>query len=105
MYGIMLGFILGGALSGLIYSYRLYYYVFFDLKKGKKYIYIHSNRNDLKSIFYSNTTLAANFAIASLIIVGYIISIYMYTSIFTKTSLSEAFDIISINSSSFYNLN
>lgn len=105
IYGIMLGFILGGALSGLIYSYRLYYYVFFDLKKGKKYIYVHSNRNDLKSIFYSNTTLAANFAISSLIIVGYVISTYMYISIFIKTSLSEAFDIVSITSSSFYNLN
>jgi hypothetical protein len=100
----MLGFVLGGALTGLVYSYRLYYYVFFDLKKAKKYIYIHSNRNDLKSIFYSNTTLASNLAISFLIILGYFICIFMYIIIFSKVSVSEAFDIVSVYSSSQYNL-
>jgi hypothetical protein len=104
IYALMLGFVLGGALTGLIYSYRLYYYVFFDLKKAKKYIYIHSNRNDLKSVFYSNTTLASNLAISTLIILGYFICIFMYIIIFSKVSISEAFDVISVYSSSQYNL-
>lgn len=104
IYALMLGFVLGGALTGLIYSYRLYYYVFFDLKKAKKYVYIHSNRTDLKSIFYSNTTVASNIAISILILLGYLICIFMYVIIFSKISISEAFDIVSIHSSSQYNL-
>jgi len=104
IYAIMLGFVLGGALTGLIYSYRLYYYVFFDLKKAKKYVYIHSNRKDLKSIFYSNTTLASNLAISTLIFLGYSICIFMYIIIFSKTSISEAFDIVSVYSSNQYSL-
>jgi len=104
-YLIVLGFVLGGAISGLIYSYRLYYYVFFDLKKGKKYIYMHTNRLDLKSIFYSNTTLASNCAISGLIIVGYCISTYVYIVIFSKNTISESLDIVSITPSSYLNLN
>lgn len=105
LYAPLLAFVLGGALTGLVYSYRLYFYVFFDLKKAKKYIYTHSNRKSLKSIFYSNTTLAANLAISTLIILGYIICIFMYLILFTKGSIVEAFDIISLQSSSNLSLN
>jgi NADH:ubiquinone oxidoreductase subunit 5 (subunit L)/multisubunit Na+/H+ antiporter MnhA subunit len=105
IYYIMLGFVLGGAISGLIYSYRLYYYVFFDLKKGKKYIYSHTNRQDLKSLLYSNTTLASNCAISGLIIIGYCISTYVYIVIFSKFSISESLDIVSVIPSSYLNLN
>jgi len=38
LYFIFLN-ILGGAVYGLIYSYRLFYFVFFDFKKSKKIIY------------------------------------------------------------------
>jgi NADH:ubiquinone oxidoreductase subunit 5 (subunit L)/multisubunit Na+/H+ antiporter MnhA subunit len=40
-------FILGGAISGLFYSSRIYYSVFFDFKKGKKYMFNHTNRSYL----------------------------------------------------------
>ena len=104
-YYIIIGFIIGAALSGLIYSFRLYYYVFFDFKKGKKYIYVHSNRANLKSIFYSNTTLASNFSITTLILLGYVICIYLYFIFFSKFSIAESIDIVSIIPSNIYNIN
>jgi len=76
--GATVFFIVTAAVAGLLYSTKLYFYIFFDLKKGKKYIYEHTNQKSLKSIHYSNTTMAANLAIISLITVGYIISIYLY---------------------------
>jgi NADH-quinone oxidoreductase subunit L len=104
VFYVMLGFVIAGALTGLIYSFRLYYYVFFDFKKGKKYLYVHSNRKTFKSLFYSNTSLASNIAISGLIVVGYLISIYLYIIIFSKFSISEAFDNVTSKGSSFYNL-
>lgn len=68
--------VVGGALCGIIYSYRLFYYVFFDFKKAKKAIYYASTRKLLQSIFYSNTTLASNLSICLLMLVSYIISLY-----------------------------
>jgi NADH:ubiquinone oxidoreductase subunit 5 (subunit L)/multisubunit Na+/H+ antiporter MnhA subunit len=104
-YYLVIGFIVIAALAGLVYSFRLYYYVFFDIKKGRKFVYSHSNRNDIKSIFYANTTIASNIAIFSLICAGYTLCTYLYFLIFTKVSISEAFDVISTNSPLFFNLN
>ena len=104
-YYCILGFLIVGALAGLFYSFRLYYYVFFDIKKGKKYIYNHSNRLNLKSIFYSNTTIASNLAISLLIISGYLICIYVNFLILNKQMFSEALDVVSVQSSSYFNLN
>src|SRR4051812_38291527 len=59
--------ILFGAISGLFYSYRLFYNVFFDFKKSKKILYNQSNRYLLNSVFYSNTSLASNISIMFLI--------------------------------------
>jgi NADH:ubiquinone oxidoreductase subunit 5 (subunit L)/multisubunit Na+/H+ antiporter MnhA subunit len=73
-------FIVTAAVAGLAYSTKLYFYIFFDLKKGKKYMYEHTNQYSLKSDEYSNTTLAANTAIIGLITIGYIVSIYIYVN-------------------------
>lgn len=89
--------ILGGAVSGLIYSYRLFYYVFFDFKKGKKIIYNQSNRKVLKSFFYTNTTLASNISIFFLIFFSYLISLYMFNIFLNSSSLSESLNIHSLN--------
>ena len=97
--------ILGGAVFGLIYSYRLFYYVFFDFKKAKKCIYISSSRKNLKSIFYTNTTLASNLSIFFLIVVAYIISIYMFSIFLNSSSLGEGLNIYSINSSQYSEFN
>jgi len=67
-----------GMFSSLIYSYRLYYYIFFDTKKAKKAIYLTASKLNLKSKFYSNTTLASSIAITSLLIISCVIIMYMY---------------------------
>jgi NADH-quinone oxidoreductase subunit L len=48
-----------GALTGLFYSSRLFYSVYFDFKKARKSIYSSANRNTLASKNYSNTVKAA----------------------------------------------
>jgi hypothetical protein len=97
--------ILGGAVFGLIYSYRLFYYVFFDFKKAKKIIYNQSNRSNLKSIFYTNTTLASNISITLLIIVAYCTSIYMFSIFLNSSSLGEGLDIYSVHPSQYTEFN
>lgn len=67
------------AVTGLFYSYRIVYYVFFDVKKGKKALYLTANRNLLKSVYYTNTTLASNFSILSLVVVAYVFITYFFT--------------------------
>jgi NADH:ubiquinone oxidoreductase subunit 2 (subunit N) len=104
-YLIISGFVILASLAGIIYCYRLYYYIFYDLRKAKKYVYEHANREDQKSIFYTVTTTASNIAILSLIVVGYMFLIYMYVTLFTKTPITESFDIVSVLPSSFKNLN
>jgi len=93
------------AVFGLFYSYRLFYYVFFDFKKAKKIIYLQSNRTVLNSVYYTNTTLAANIAISLLIIVSYITSIYMFNLFLNKSSLGEGLNIYSIYSAQYEEFN
>ena len=97
--------ILGGAVFGLIYSYRLFYYVFFDFKKAKKIIYNQSNRFSLKSNLYTNTTLASNISISILIIVAYITSIYMFSIFLNSSSLGEGLDIYTVHPSQYSEFN
>jgi NADH-quinone oxidoreductase subunit L len=73
-----------GALTGLFYSYRLFYNVFFDFKKSKKKQYTYYNPKNLNSIHYSNTTVASTLAIISLIIVAYVVSLYLTYTYITK---------------------
>lgn len=92
-----------GALSGLFYSHRLFYYVFFDFKKGKKSVYKHLNRNNLYSKYYSNTSLASNISILLLLITSYIISFYIYLNFFNLNfNFSDYFN--TLNYSNYYNL-
>jgi len=93
------------AVFGLFYSYRLFYYVFFDFKKSKKIIYLQANRKNLNSFYYSNSTLASNIAISLLIIVSYITSIYMFNLFLNKSSLGEGLNIYSIYSSQYEEFN
>lgn len=80
LYYLSWSFLSIGAVIGLFYSFRLYYYTFFDVKKGKKIHYFQSSRLILKSVHYSNSSLAGNLAISSLFILAYFISIYMFNT-------------------------
>lgn len=66
-----------GAFTGLFYSYRLFYSVFFDFKKGKKKLYSQASELNLKSKFYSNTALLGNLSIIGLLITSYVVSLYL----------------------------
>ncbi len=94
--------VLGGAVFGIIYSYKFFYYVFFDIKKSKKIIYTQANRSVLKSHYYSNTSLAANIAISSLITVSYMVSMYLLSIFLNHTSIGEGLDIYSIYNTLYY---
>jgi len=94
-----------GAVSGLFYSYRLFYNVFFDFKKSKKILYNQSNRFVLNSFYYSNTSLASNIAISLLILLSYIISLYLFNIFLNYSSLGEGLNIYSLNSTHYEEFN
>lgn len=81
-----------GALSGLFYSYRIFYYVFFDFKKGRKQVYSSLNRQNLFSFYYSNTSLLSNASILSLIIVSYVVSSYLFFILLSENHLLVDFN-------------
>lgn len=91
-----------GMFSGLIYSYRLYYYVFFDVKKAKKTIYTSASKLNLRSKFYSNTTLASCFAITSLLVISLSVITYMYLSFFWFYDVNNTQSLWSFNSKTHY---
>jgi len=76
IYYIILINCLFGAFTGLFYSYRLFFNVFFDFKKAKKKLYSQSSCKKLNSKFYSNTTILGNLAIVGLLFVSYVLSLY-----------------------------
>ena len=77
LYYIILANCLLGAFTGIFYSYRLFYNVFFDFRKGKKKLYNQASTLNLNSKFYSNTALLGNIAIIGLLVSSYVISIYL----------------------------
>jgi NADH-quinone oxidoreductase subunit L len=90
MYPIIFSSLILGAIAGVFYSYRLFYSIFFDTKKGKKAIYLHASRVILNSKFYSNTSLASNISIFLLVIISYTVTLYLYcTTLNNYYSLSD----------------
>ena len=57
--------------TGVLYSYKIVYYAFFDVKKGRKSLYSGANRNPLCSQYYSNSTLASLLSIVLLTLTAY----------------------------------
>lgn len=86
------------ALTGIFYSSRLLFYVFFDFKKSKKNLYLYYSSNFLNSRFYSNTSLASNIIISLIFFISYFIG-YFFLNYYL--SLNYTFS----NFFSFYNIN
>ena len=103
LYYFVIFNVLIGAIAGLFYSHRLFYYVFFDFKKGKKAVYKYINRNNLYSVYYSNTSLASNCAILSLVFVSYVISFYLLINL-CNINLSFSDYGNNLNYSNYFNL-
>lgn len=73
------------ALTGLGYSYRIIFYVFFDIKKARKSVYLMNSNDQFKSDYFSNSNIGGSLAIFFLLITSYIISIVYYFNL--KNSL------------------
>ena len=91
-----------GSLSGLFYSYRIFFYVFFDFKKSNKLIYKNLNKKYYFSYFYTNTSLLSNASIFFLVVASYIISFYILFLFFNKISFFSDFSNFSFNTN-YYN--
>lgn len=59
--------------TGLMYSYKILYYVFFDIKRGRRSLYATANRDILESRHYSNSNPAAVLSIVLLLLASYAI--------------------------------
>jgi NADH:ubiquinone oxidoreductase subunit 5 (subunit L)/multisubunit Na+/H+ antiporter MnhA subunit len=90
------------ATAGVYYSYRLFYSVFFDVKKGKKTIYYQASRINLNSTFYSNTSLASNISISILVFVSYFVILYLYDIILNKYYMLSDFKTLYISNALSY---
>lgn len=99
LYYFILVNCLFGAFTGLFYSYRLFFNVFFDFKKAKKKLYLQSLSSNLNSKFYSNTTILGNLSIIGLLIVSYIVSLYLLYSYSNKDLIFSNFSSYLIYSS------
>jgi NADH:ubiquinone oxidoreductase subunit 5 (subunit L)/multisubunit Na+/H+ antiporter MnhA subunit len=69
-----------GALTGLYYSSRLFFYVFFDFKKSKKNLYLYYSTLNLNSKFYSNSSLSSNLAISLIFLFSYLLGFFFLNS-------------------------
>lgn len=95
LYYFILINLIFGALTGLFYCSRLFFFVFFDFKKSRSSIYYGYSRQNFNSIFYSNTTFLSNFAILGLFFFAYIFSFYLLhiylNSLLNYSDLNELF--------------
>lgn len=92
-YIVVLTFSLMGALTGIFYSYRFFFHVFFDFKKASRVIYYQAQRSALNSKYYSNTSLASNISILGLFVISYLVSIVLFQNlIYSQASNSEFFN-------------
>lgn len=73
-FNFVITMLVSGALTSIIYCSRLFFNIFFDIKKANKRVYMINNRKELSSVHYSNSTRAATYSITALIIVAYISS-------------------------------
>lgn len=93
------------AFTGLYYSFRLIYYVFFDFKKNKISLYFNYNSKSILSFFFSNSNLGSIISIFCLFFFAYILSIYFLNIYLSNNNFfSDNLSIIEYSSIFFYNL-
>ena len=95
-------FALFGALTGLFYSFRIFFFSFFDFKKSKKQLYLNYNSKILNSNFFSNSTLFSSFSIFSIFFFSYLINFIFLNKFFSNSfSFSDFLNFNFINSNFF----
>jgi NADH:ubiquinone oxidoreductase subunit 5 (subunit L)/multisubunit Na+/H+ antiporter MnhA subunit len=88
-----------GALTGLYYSSRLFFYVFFDFKKSKKNLYLYYSTLNLNSKFYSNSSLSSNLAISLIFLFSYLLGFFFLNSYMSfNFTFSTFFSYTNLNS-------
>lgn len=76
--------------TGVLYSYKIIYYAFFDIKRARKSVYSGANRNPLCSQYYSNSTLASLISIVLLTLVAYVlVALLIYHLVVLKNLLVD----------------
>ena len=83
LYYITFTNLIFGALTGLFYCSKIFFNVFFDIKRSKKIVYMQNHNLNFKNyktdwVYFSATTIASNFAICSLIIIAYFLNLYIF---------------------------
>lgn len=72
--------------TGLMYSYKILYYVFFDTKRGRLSLYAPLSRKDLDSKHYSNANPAALCSIVALAFAAYaVLLVLLYHLVWSKS--------------------
>jgi NADH:ubiquinone oxidoreductase subunit 5 (subunit L)/multisubunit Na+/H+ antiporter MnhA subunit len=89
-YFILINLIMG-AFCGIFYSYRLFYNVFFDFKKGYKSLYNSYNRKILNSKYYTNSTFSLIFSVFGIFFISYFISFKLFNLFLSKNFLFSDF--------------
>lgn len=90
-----MAFLFLAALSGIFYSFKIIFYVFFDTKKNYKSVYLSYNTSTFFSRYYTNSTLAGLSAILFLNIAGYFLSYILINKLILK-------NLSLLNTSNFY---
>ena len=90
------------SLSGIFYSSRLFYSVFFDIKKAKKVIFIQATNKILNSKYYSNSSIITNWTIILMLLTSYIIIIFLYNLNLSSVYLISDLKTNTINNSYTY---
>lgn len=94
------------ALTGLYYSFRLIFYIFFDFKKNKNFLYNSINSFNLNSKFKSNSNFGAFFAIFFLFLISYLIGIFILNIFLSKNKyFSENSSFLEVSSIFIFLLN
>ena len=100
LYYIVLTLCTLASFSGVFYSYRLFYSVFFDFKKSRKQLYAHVLDKNLVSKHYSQVTFASIVSIVGLMGVAYLICflfLYYFSSFSSHTSDLQIYAITNLH--------
>lgn len=66
------------AVTGLLYTFKIFYYVFFDFKKARYSIYLDSSLDEADRRYATNATLGVIYSISLLVITSYCILLILF---------------------------
>lgn len=84
--------IIFAAISGLIYSFKFIFYIFFDFRKTNKSLFLDCMDFSRGSFFFSNSNIASEFSIFFLLLISYYLCFLMYGCFLNKNTVGEGLD-------------